>query len=517
MTALVALLPIAAILVLMLVAGWSAARAGLAGLGIAAVVAITVFDLAGQTAVQLPVGVAGVAAESSFTAVTILWIIGPALGIHHLQLATGATEVLRASLQRLSPDPRIVALLIAWFFALFMEGAAGFGTSVALAAPFLVGAGFRPLTAVAAALVGHAVGVSFGAVGTPTLPQVVATSTPPLELARAAGAYHSLLGWIPLVAMMVIVVRAHDRKMLRAPSTWGWTAAAGAAFFVPFTVLSRYVGPELPTLAGALAGAGAFVALLLVTRRRNADAPVQASSRTCEPDAHPSGPALLRASAPYLAVTGLVLVTRLITPVRVALQDVEVAWSLPGGFAGVIQPAYHPGTMLLLGLAVGAAVQRASAARLRHAARAATLALVPVSVALVAMLGVSRLMVHASMEEVLAAGAADLAGGAWPLLAPAVGALGTFVTGSATASNILFTDFQHATARELSLAPTPLLGAQSFGAAIGNAICPHNIVAASATVAMTGEEGAVLRRTIPVTLVYLAAGGGLALLFVGAG
>ena len=96
-----AVLPILTILVLMLGVGWSASRAGVAGL----------------------------VAEAGFTAVTILWIIGPALGIYELQVRSGGTEVLRQALGRLTPDPRILALLIAWFFALFMEGAAGFGTS----------------------------------------------------------------------------------------------------------------------------------------------------------------------------------------------------------------------------------------------------------------------------------------------------------------------------------------------------------------------------------------------------
>lgn len=132
------------------------------------------------------------------------------------------------------------------------------------------------------------------------------------------------------------------------------------------------------------------------------------------------------------------------------------------------------------------------------------------AVAVVAMLGLSRLMVHAGMIEELALLAATTAGAAWPLFAPFVGVLGTFVTGSATASNVLFSDFQLATARTLGLDPLPLLGAQGFGAAVGNIICPHNIVAAAATVQLSGQEGAVLRRTIGVALGYALLGGVLA-------
>ncbi|HET6519262.1 MAG TPA: L-lactate permease, partial [Geminicoccaceae bacterium] len=133
--------------------------------------------------------------------------------------------------------------------------------------------------------------------------------------------------------------------------------------------------------------------------------------------------------------------------------------------------------------------------------------LAPVVVALVAMLALSRLMVHAGMIETLALAAAAALGGAWPLVAPLVGVLGTFVTGSATASNILFTDFQEATARELRLPVLPLVGGQGFGAAVGNIICPHNIIAGGATVGIAGREGEVLRGTAPACAVYAGLGG----------
>ncbi len=139
--------------------------------------------------------------------------------------------------------------------------------------------------------------------------------------------------------------------------------------------------------------------------------------------------------------------------------------------------------------------------------------LVPVSMALLAMLGLSRIMVHAGMIETLATSAAASAGSAWPVFAPFVGVLGTFVTGSATASNILFTEFQQSSAEQLGLSVPALLGIQGFGAAVGNIVAPHNIIAASATVGLAGKEGDVLRRTAPVMLGYTLLGGLLALYF----
>jgi lactate permease len=505
--ALLAGLPLLTILVLMLAAGWSAGRAGAAGLVITLAVAWFAFGYGTRTMPELGVALAtgGALLEAVSIAATIVWIIFPALCIHELQLRTGAIGVLRGAMGRLSGDPRIAALLVAWFFVLFVEGAAGFGTSVALAAPFLVTAGFGRVEAVSIALIGHTVGVSFGAVGTPVLAQVAVTPYSGLELAAATAPYHALIGWLMPLVVMLLATRALPEAGRFGPEAAGWTLLVAAAFLLPYTLIATLVGPELPTLGGSLVGAVVFVAALLVVRRRG------------EPIARAPGSsaiAIVRAAAPYLVLVALVLVTRLVPPLQETLSGFTIAWRLDA-FGGSMAPLYHPGTMLLLGFAAGALWQRAPRVHVGSAMREAALRLVPVTVALVAMLALSRLMVYAGMVDMLALAAASAAGGLWPLFAPFVGTLGTFVTGSATASNILFTDFQGATAANLDLPATVLLGAQGFGAATGNIICPHNIIAAGATVDLAGREGEVLRRTLGVALGYTLLGGMLALwLFV---
>jgi lactate permease len=122
------------------------------------------------------------------------------------------------------------------------------------------------------------------------------------------------------------------------------------------------------------------------------------------------------------------------------------------------------------------------------------------------MLALSRVMVRSGMIETLAETAA-LTGPAWPLLAPAVGVLGTFITGSATASNILFTDFQLSAADRLGLDALPMTAAQGVGAALGNIVAPHNIIAGSATVGLVGREGDILRKTAFACLLGVFAAG----------
>jgi lactate permease len=277
-----------------------------------------------------------------------------------------------------------------------------------------------------------------------------------------------------------------------------------------------FVGPELPTLGGALFGGLAFVAAL-----RLAGAPPATVRATSPSDGHlpaaalpvpASAGAVLRAAAPYLVLPALVLLTRLVPDLRTALQQVVLHWQLHDTFSGSFELLYHPGSVLLAGFISGALLQRASPAQVRDAISAATRRLLPVAIALLAMLAMASVMVHAGMTGTLALAAAGAAGGAWPAIAPAVGALGSFVTGSATASNILFSELQQETALQLGLDVVDVAGAQNFGAAVGNMICPHNVIAACATVGLAGQESAILRRTLPVALACIAAGGALALL-----
>lgn len=501
MDAIWAAAPILVVLGLMVGAQWPAARAGAVGAVVALAVAILAFDFGGAgDRFGATSGIVGVLAEACFIAATIAGIIGPALGIHHLQERTGATLRLRTALGRLHPDPRVGALVIAWFFSLFLEGAAGFGTPVALAAPFLVAAGFSPVAAVSAALVGHAVGVSFGAVGTPVAAQLAIVDLGALDLSRATVVFHLVLGWILMIALLSIIGRVHHRD----GPPWRWGLVAAISFFVPFGAIAWFIGPELPTLGGALIGVITFG----VIAARSDDAAGRDADRD---DADPAsdGMSVVRAASPYLVLVTLVLATRLVPGLRDRLEQVELAWSTDSGFGGVVRPLVHPALLLSISFVAGAVAQRSKWATVRAAFWTATTRLGPVVVALVAMITIARTMSYGGMTTELATAGAS-AGWAWPFLAPAVGALGTFVTGSATASNVLFTELQQATAESADLDATVLLGAQGFGAAVGNIVCPHNIVAAVATVGMTGQEGVVLRRTLPVASVYVALGGVLA-------
>lgn len=501
--------PFVLLVVLMAGCRWPAARAAGAGLAVSLALAWAWFDGFGAGDKRWE-SLAGALAEALFGAVTIAAIVLAALCIHHLQDQGPALGRLRTAVAEISPDPRIKAILVGWFFALFLEGAAGFGTPVALAAPLLVAFGFRAVDAVALALLGHAIGVSFGAVGTPVLTQATLTGIEATDIARVTGLLHGALGMLMLSFFALLTMKVAPPPEAPADASghiWGWFLFAGVAFLVPYGMFAYWLGPELPTMGAALVGAAVFIAALMASRRRSPN--LAPASETMRADG--TMPIAL-AAAPYLVLAAAVAITRSITPLKSLLQSYTWEWSLFDEFGGTIQPLYHPSSLLFFAFLAGGLIQRTPWRSFAAAARGAATQVAPAALALVLTLGMSRIMVHGGITAALAISASALVGGLWPLMAPYIGALGTFTTGSATASNILLTDFQEETALRLGVSTVDIVGVQCFGAAVGNVVAPHNIIAGGATVSLSGREGEVLRKTAVPGLCYTGAGAIVALL-----
>lgn len=492
MQPLLAVVPLLLFVTLLVAARTTAATAGIWSAGACLFIAVTGFAYPAD-----PVSVLGPLFEAGFTAASILWIVLPALAIHEYQTRTGGTAKVATWLSSVSAKPQLTALSIAWFFALLLEGAAGFGTPVALAAPLLVAMGFPAQRALVMALVGHAAGVSFGAVGTPILPLLEAAPLDPRALSIAILVPHAALGWLLALAVFRM---ARPEVGSGSRAAWYWVPLAAALFFMPAALIAWFLGPELPTLGGALVGLVSFVWLAQRKHRTGADKRI--SART-----------LVAAALPYLLVLLLVMVTRTIPPITDLFRGIELSWHW-AIFEASVTPFYHPGTMLMAALFITAALSAQDRRRALWPSLTGAFARLPsVTLALVSVLLLARLMFHSSMIEVLSVSIAQAAGRYWPAVAPLVGAFGSFVTGSATASNILFADLHVAVSVAEGLSPLASLAGQGFGAAIGNIVAPHNIIAGAATVGLVGREAAVLRLTLPICLIYAMLGGAVVLLF----
>ncbi|RUO36898.1 L-lactate permease [Aliidiomarina shirensis] len=514
-------MPFLIILVTMIGLKWNALKAGWVAFLITLAGAPVVL---GVNLHQLTTDIVpGSVLEAANTSLSILWIIFGALCIYYLQLNSGAIASIQQQLARLHPNPKISALFVAWFFSMFMEGAAGFGTSAALTAPFLVAAGYRPVLAVVLALWGHSLGVTFGAVGTPVITQALLVAESELALARAAlpymfpttlvlaiGLAWGCIRYAPASAESVSSIGDKPQKFSLAAIKFGVLAAL--SFLFPATLLAYFLGPELPTLLGAIVGAALFTLFTRFEKPSLGQLNEVASTKL------PST-SFIRAMAPYLILVILVLITRLIPDIKAGLQAVVWHWEWRN-YHGTVQYLYHPGSLLFVSFVFGGLCQRHSISTkngtlVRALGRAFAQALsrvLTVLSALFVMLLLSRVLVHTGAITQLGQTVAAFAGAWWPFWVPWFGILGTFITGSATSSNILFSEFQRSAALASGNSVIPLLGAQTFGAAAGNMVCPHNIIAAGATVNLAGDEGQVMRFTLPMAALLATLAGTIAVL-----
>ncbi|MES3160379.1 MAG: L-lactate permease [Halorubrum sp.] len=565
-----ALVPLAVVGVLLVGLLWPAARAMPVAWGAAAVVAFVAWDMPVEW-------IAAASIDGAMAAVEILWIVFGALVLLYTLMNSGAVDRINAGFASISDDRRVQVVLLGFFLATFIEGVAGFGTPAAVVAPLLLALGFPALAAVIAALVGHAVATVFGAVGTPVIvgfEQPLETVADAITGGGfdSVGAYAvSAGGWaavfngilgvlMPLFAVGMVVyffgeTDPDDRSLTPVLEVVPLCLFAGVAFAVPYVASAWLVGPELPSLFAAMVGGGVVVAALNAgyflpdeewefpdretwpdywvgsiepgSDEADVDATVDETDAPTQSDA--ASMSILRAWSPYLVLVVLLVGTRVIDPIASFLQEgpgMAIEWTGVFGtdVTGAIAWAYVPGTWLLVSAIVAIPLFGMERASVTDAWREAGGKIVSPAVALVFVIAMVEIMLQTadapasiadgSMIVVLADATASTFGAAYPFFAPTVGALGAFIAGSITVSNITFTAFQFEVASGLGLPTQFHVAAQSAGAAIGNVIAIHNVIAALATVGLVGKTGRVVRLNLIPLAYYLVVGGLLTGLFV---
>lgn len=536
--ALVALLPILVALVLMVGMRWPSTRA----MPLAWLVCV----LGAIGAWNLPVGyITALSLQGVVTAVGVLIIVFGAILILYTLKYSGGMETIQYGMQNISRDKRVQAIIIGYMFAAFIEGAAGFGTPAALAAPLLLSLGFPPLAAAVICLVFNSFPVSFGAVGTPVLIglKFLAPLTNEAVASGVAlnftdfGSFLKVIGqWAtfmhgPMIVILPIFMLGfltrfygHRKSWAEGFAAWKFCIFAAVSFLVPYLAFAWLVGPEFPSLIGGLVGLG-----IIVTGAKSGfcvpkeswdfgpqstwDAEWTGSIATNTSTEFKPHMSQFKAWLPYVLIGIILVLTRI---PELGLKGFLAAQKIPFsnimGYKGVsasIDYLYLPGTIpftlvalltILLHNMSGSAAKQAwteSIAKLK----APTIALV-FAVALVSIFRGSGVADPAlnpngypSMPLAMAKTVAAIAGNAWPMLASYVGGLGAFITGSNTVSDLLFAEFQWGVAQQLQLPRQIIVAAQVAGGAMGNMVCIHNIVAVCAVTGLIGREGMILKRT----------------------
>ncbi len=545
--AFIAVLPILAVMVFLVALRWPATRAMPVAYLMTAGFALAFWKVS-------TVQVAAASIRGSMIAVSLLWIIFGAILLLQTLSESGAAASIRQGFMDVSRDRRVQLIIVAWMFGAFIEGASGFGTPAAVAAPLLLALGFPALAAVMCTLIIQSTPVTFGAVGTPILvgmAESLNVEAVESALAQAGLPYaqfiyqigvfaaipHAIVGTlIPLIiCCMMTRFFGASRSFREGLGIWKFALFSGVAFTGPYLLVAVFLGPEFPSLLGGLLGLAIVVTAarkgFLLSGAQPWEFPARASwapewtgTFSGDLDGKPSGMALSRAWMPYVLVAVLLVITRLpALPLKSWLASVQVSWDgiLGTGLSQGIQPLYLPGTIFLLVSLVTAWLHRMSGAQMRRAWSASARMLAGPAFALVFAVALVRVFIDSdvnasglqSMPLVLAEFVAAVAGAAWPFFAAMIGALGAFVAGSNTVSDLMFSLFQYGVADRIGVPHLVILGLQALGGAAGNMITVHNVVAASATVGLVGREGLLIRRTIYPMLYYVAAAGLLGLVF----
>ncbi|APX94102.1 lactate permease [Halomonas sp. 1513] len=486
--------------------------------------------------------------------VSILWIIFGAILLLNAMKYSGGIAAIRNGFSGISPDRRVQAIIVAWLFGCFIEGASGFGTPAAVAAPLMVALGFPALAAVVVGMMIQSTPVSFGAVGTPIVVGVTggvnqsaiterlaadgATWTEYFRLIAAEVAIiHGIVGVLMPLIMVVIMVRffGANRSWKEGLSIAPFAIFAGVAFVVPYMLAGVLLGPEFPSMIGAMVG----LAIVVPAARRGFLIPkdtwdfppreqwldewIGKLEIKMDDIAGKQPLSTFMGWVPYVLLAVLLVISRTVEPVTNALNSVVLSWNNilgEAGVSGAIAPLYLPGGILVFVVLLTALIHRMKFADLQKAFGESSKTIIGAGFVLIFTIPMVRILINSgvngsdlvSMPVAMAQFVADSVGGVYPLFAPAVGGLGAFIAGSNTAANLMLAEFQFNVAEQLGVSTAMMVALQAVGAAAGNMIAIHNVVAASATVGLLGREGTTIRKTILPTIYYLTFTGIIALI-----
>ena len=508
----------------------SAPKALFLSLCLAIVLALFVWKM--EPAALAAFGVLGVC-----KALEVFFIIFGAILFLNMLRRCGYMAAIQRSFSRVSPDRRVQAILIAWLFGAFIEGTAGYGTPAALAAPLLVALGFPPVAACIVCLIANSTPVPFAAAGAPITAMVTAISSDLTGNAQYAAQYGlnfeefldastrlttlflgvgGIVVPLLLIGVFLALYGEKGRKIRDFVEILPFGLFTGLAFSLPYYLISIFAGHEFPSILGSFIGllvsvfaaSKGFLVPKHVFRFAN-DTEEEALRPLDGPRAMP----VWKGWLPYVCIGLFLLISRVaVFGLKPWLQSVTVGWNSLFGVEScsyTFQPFWNPGILpfvlfaVILGLVSGIGVKDVGRVCL-----GSFFQLLKTFSALVFGVAMVQIMMNSgintsgmdSMLLVAAQAMADLTGNAFPIIAPIIGILGAFISGSCTVSCVMFTPLQFNTALLIGIDPLYTCALQTAGGALGNMICINNVVAVSATTGANGHEG----RIISVNLVPMA-------------
>ena len=434
----------------------------------------------------------------------ILIIIVMAIFSYNVLLKTRKMEIIKQQFTSISTDKSIQVLLLTWGFGGLLEAMAGFGTAVAIPAAILISLGFKPVFSAVVSLIANSVATAFGAIGTPVLVLAKETSLDVQNLSTNVVLQLSVLMFLtPLVLLFLT-----DPKLKSLPKNLFLALLVGGVSLTSQYMAARYMGAESPAIIGSI------LSIIVIVIYGKLTAPKEERARKNPLRTKD----ILNAWSIYLLILLLIIltsplfpglrhtlennwVTRISLPVRDSTLNYTISWLT------------HAGVLLFIGTFIGGLIQGAGVKEMFTVLWHTVKQLKKTFITVICLVGLSTIMDTAGMIAVIATALATATGSLYPLFAPVIGCLGTFITGSDTSSNILFGKLQASVAGHINVSPDWLSAVNTVGASGGKIISPQSIAIATSASNQQGKEGEILKAAIPYALAYVVITGVIVFIF----
>ena len=474
-----ALVPILWLVVVLLVFKWPAWKAAIGSFVLSCVLALGVWKLPADQ-------VATASLEGFLMALwPIVLVIIAAVFTYNLCVKTGAMDVIGGMITSISSDRRLLALLIAWCFGGFMEGMAGFGTAVAIPASMLAGLGFAPIPAVLLCLLANGVPTPYGSIGIPTV-----------SLAGLVGLDSAHLAFVQMVQLAPFYIVAPFLIVLVAGKVEGASIADR---------LRGVVVPELSVVVGSICALA--VTALLAMRAEHSGKLDERFHVAVEPHEALTLGGALRAWSCFILIFILLMGTSKLVPfVNSALAPLSSSVHVfSGKNPGTLSFMWvnTPGIWIFLAAIVGGLIQGARPAQMLEVLGTTVKQMMPTVITMLSVLGCAKVMGYSGMISSISAFCIGVAGAAYPLIAPWIGAVGTFVTGSGTSSAMLFGPVQKQAADALGTDPYWMVALNMLGVSAGKMLSPQSLAIGLASVRVVGKDAELMRAIIPYGIAFL--------------
>lgn len=480
---LIALSPILVLILLLNGLSLPSHIAALAALGVSLLAANFFF------AFPLSHGLLAVAEGAALALWPILLVIVAALFLYRLTLFTGGMETIKALLTSVSRDRRAIVLLVGWGFGAFLEGMAGFGTAVAIPAGMLIAMGFPPLRSALSCLIANGVPTCFGSVALPLATLASLTGVPLEAIGRGCALQ---LFPLNLVTPFLALWAMFGTKALRGaflPALLAGLSLSAAELFFSFTV-----GPGLSVITGSLLTMGTTALAARFLSKEEIYLMLETARQISKKE-------IFSATLPFLlAFIFLLATSSACPPVHAVLSQMKTAVSIVPGAAPFVFAWSAAGVYIFAAAVISGFYERCSVRDMAGVLWETVWNLRWTAATLLSVIATAKVMGYAGMTETIAEILAETAGACYPPVAPYIGALGSFITGSATSSGVLFGSIQTGAAAAIGADPGWLTAANETGASLGKLVSPQNIAIAAGATGLVGKEGELLKKALPAFL-----------------